>query len=273
MRAAEIAARVLGIDVTAVTAPERITHGHTNASWIVRARREAVVVRLGNESPEALQIDRESEQRALAYAAAAGIGPEVLYCEPVENVLVTRFLVGEMWTTEDARTMRNIGRLAQVVRDLHGLPVPADVQHIDLAKAIEGYVAELDAIAWASVESLSVERASLIAAATELMASAELRLCHNDIHYLNLIDTGRIRLLDWEYAGVGERLFDLAAIACYHYYSTEERRLLLIHYLGAFDPYQWERFQLACRVFDYIKRLWYAVRAASPQHLAYSSHR
>jgi thiamine kinase-like enzyme len=221
-----------------------------------------VVVRLGNESPEALQIDRESERRALAYAAAAGIGPEVLYCEPAENVLVTRFLVGELWEREDARTMRNIGRLAQIVRDLHALPVPDDVQRIDLAQAIEGYAAELDRLDWTSVENLRAERANMIAAARDLMTSAELRLCHNDIHYLNLIDTGRIRLIDWEYAGVGERLFDLAAIASYHYYAAEERRLLLEHYLGGADAYQWQRLQLACRVFDYIKRLWYAVRAA-----------
>ena len=267
MRAADIAARVLGVDVSEVTSTQRIEHGHTNASWIVRARRDAVVVRLGNESPEALQIDRESERRVLGYAAAAGIGPEVLYCEPAENVLVTRFLVGETWSTDDARTMRNIGRLAQIVRDLHGLPVPADVQRIDLAKAIEGYAAELDAIDWASVESLRTECASVTAAARDLMVSAELRLCHNDIHYLNLIDIGRIRLLDWEYAGVGERLFDLAAIACYHYYAAEERRLLLIHYLGGFDPHEWERLELACRVFDYIKRLWYAVRAAGERAL------
>ena len=39
-------------------------------------------------------------------------------------------------------------------------------------------------------------------------------------------DDGRLRLIDWEYSGVGQRLFDLASVCVYHKYDKLQREQL-----------------------------------------------
>ena len=45
----------------------------------------------------------------------------------------------------------------------------------------------------------------------------ELRPCHNDLLNANFIDDGRrIRIVDWEYAGMGDPFFDLGNFSINH---------------------------------------------------------
>jgi thiamine kinase len=85
-------------------------------------------------------------------------------------------------------------------------------------------------------------------------------LCHNDVHHLNLVDDGRLWLIDWEYAGQGDPYFDLASFCCYHTLSNSARRELLRTYLGQDNNAAVERLQRMCWVFNYIRDLWFAVR-------------
>jgi thiamine kinase-like enzyme len=44
-----------------------------------------------------------------------------------------------------------------------------------------------------------------------------LRFCHNDLFSVNLLDDGGgIRIVDWEFAGMGDIYFDLAALVYAH---------------------------------------------------------
>ena len=50
-----------------------------------------------------------------------------------------------------------------------------------------------------------------------LAAPLELRPCHNDLLNANFIDDGtRIRIVDWEYAGMGDPFFDLGNFSINH---------------------------------------------------------
>jgi thiamine kinase-like enzyme len=57
--------------------------------------------------------------------------------------------------------------------------------------------------------------------------------CHNDLLKGNFIDDGtRIRILDWEYAGMGDIFFDLGNFAVQHEFSDEHDEILLKAYFG-----------------------------------------
>jgi thiamine kinase-like enzyme len=88
-------------------------------------------------------------------------------------------------------------------------------------------------------------------------------LCHNDLHHLNILDDGkRLWIVDWEYGGCGDPLFDLASFLCQHESTHEERHVLLSAYAGdAAVPI--ELVEAACRAFDYVQWLWYRLRGAS----------
>src|SRR5687767_15292973 len=107
MSPAAIAAGALGIAPESILSCESIKHGLTNESWLVRTRHDDVVVRISNAHENSLQIDRHSEALVLAAVAEAGIGPEVILCEPANRVLITRYL-GDTWTEAEATAEGNI---------------------------------------------------------------------------------------------------------------------------------------------------------------------
>jgi thiamine kinase len=261
MQPEHIAALVLDVPFADVVASERIKHGLTNESWLVRTARDAVVVRISNTAEHDLQIDRRSEAAILAAVAAADLGAPVLLCDPARHVLVTRYL-GHHWTLEATLEPANIERLARTLQRLHALAAPAGVRTVDLRVTIDGYMRTLDERG--GYTSLRTEhlRARAREAATSLHAGSVACLCHNDVHYLNVVDDGQLRLIDWEYGGVGEPLFDLASACVYHEYDAAQRERLLDTYLTARDAATEQRLEIACWLFEYVRDLWTAVRAA-----------
>lgn len=257
MSPADIAARWLTGGVRSV---EPIKHGLTNESWLVRGAEEAVVVRISHHDADRLQINRTSEALILAAVERAGIGPEVLLCDPAARVLVTRYL-GPTWTDEDATRDENIARVAQLLGRLHAVDAPAGVQRIDLTQVVSDYWSDLDANGKGAVSGSPEVRRRAYEAAATLEAGSRPRLCHTDVHALNLVDNGGLRLLDWEYAGFGEPLLDAASLCVFHRFSVRQRRLLLRSYPGPLDESSWRRLELACWLFDYVRELWLAVRA------------
>jgi thiamine kinase len=258
-QAIEIAATTLRVPVEAILACEPIKHGLTNQSWLVRTKLDDVVVRISNDAEQALQIDRQSEAVVLATVAEAGIGPEVLLCDPARHVLVTRYL-GETWSEADAVREENIVRLGQLFRRLHRIPPPAGVRRVELNETLEGYFRTLDerGVQPALITRSLRERALQVA--LKLRENSAATLCHNDVHHLNITDDGTLRLIDWEYAGVGQRLFDLASVCVYHNFDKLQREQLLASYTSLTELTTWHRLELACWLFDYVRDLWTAVR-------------
>jgi thiamine kinase len=256
---AVVAAVLLDLGAGEIRDVEPIKHGLTNRSWLVRTNTDRLVVRISDTSAKHLQIDRSSEAAVLQVAAKAEIGPQVLLCDPARGILVTRYL-GETWTEQDAQCEDNIDRLAGALRRLHALDVPAAVRKVDLASTVHGYLRTLEHRGVQSALTLPALRECADKSALQLRKRSTPRLCHNDIHHLNVIGGETLRLIDWEYAGVGEPLFDLAAVCVYHRYSRQQRERLLAAYGAASDAISWQRLELACWLFDYIRDLWMAVR-------------
>jgi thiamine kinase len=260
MNPSDIAAEALRKDRDSFAPPQRIEGGLTNQNWLVRADDTAIVVRLGNPNTQTLQIDRHSEANVLAVVARAGIGPPVLLCAPDRHLLITEHLDGQVWSARDARLPVNVRRVGELLRALHSLPTPQGVQTIDLAEIVGGYWNTLLARGRGTRAGAPSKRTRARQLIAQLARDAEMRLCHNDVHHLNVIDNGQLCLVDWEYAGIGDPYFDLASVCCYHEFSDELRRELLRAYLGKDYPHALARLDRMCWVFNYIRDLWFAVR-------------
>jgi aminoglycoside phosphotransferase (APT) family kinase protein len=258
MSPADIAATALRVDVRELTAIEPIKHGLTNDSWLVRFAHDAVVVRLSNAASDRLQIDRVSEALILDAAGAIGIGAPVLLCNPQQRTLVTRYL-GANWSEDDARSTANIMRLGKTFRKLHSIQPPAGVHRVALLNVVEDYLLTL--------KQHGVKHDAPFAACARVLADlldkSSACLCHNDVHRLNVVDDGSIRLIDWEYAGIGSPLFDLASVCVYHTYDADRRDELLAAYARP-DVASPKLLTQACELFDYIRGLWMQVRELPP---------
>ena len=256
----EIVKRALGEDCVLLDEPQRILGGLTNENWLVRTTDKTVVIRIGNPHSADLQIDRQSEIAVLAATAREGLSAQLLFALPEQHVIVTEHLPGRVWGPRDARQPDNIERLALLLRRLHSLPPPVGAQTVNLRAVVCGYWNTLMARGLSARAGSAELRDRVRNLVTALASDAQVCLCHNDIHHLNVIDDGELRLVDWEYSGIGDPHFDLASVCCYHAFSDTARASLLRAYLGTDNRAALERLHRMCWLFDYIRELWFAVR-------------
>jgi len=90
------------------------------------------------------------------------------------------------------------------------------------------------------------------------LAPLEPRPCHNDLLNANFIDDGvRIRIVDWEYAGMGDPFFDLGNFSINHELTPDQYAHLLRAYDGAAVlPARLARLTLMRVVSDFREAMW-----------------
>jgi len=192
------------------------------------------VLRISGSQTGLLGIDRQVEYEASLAAAAVGVGPEVVAFVEPEGYLVTRFIEGEIVPLERMREPDAIRRVAAALRPVHsGPPLP---RRFDAFRVVEEY--RSTAFAHGAPVPAEYVRARQIARAIErARGPIPERPCHNDLLNANFIDDGsRIRIVDWEYAGMGDIFFDLANFAVNHELDEDGRAELLAAYFGEVRP-------------------------------------
>ncbi len=204
--------------------------GITNRNFKVTFDDGAYVLRVGGKDTELLGIDRRAEHEASLAAAAVGVGPEVVaFIEP-EGYLVTRFIEGEVVAPEAIRAGEPLRRVAESLRAIHaGPPIPA---RFDPFRVVEAYAstAATHGVAVPDAFDRCLETAARVERARGAVPEQP---CHNDLLTANFIDDGsRVRIVDWEYAGMGDVFFDLANFAVNNGLSAEESTELLRAYFG-----------------------------------------
>jgi thiamine kinase-like enzyme len=206
-----------------------LSGGITNHNFRVDVDGFSFVLRMGGADTNLLGIDRHIERAASERASEVGVGPQVeRFVEP-EGWLVTWFIEGRPISIADVRRPETIRRIAAALRRFHGSePIPG---RFDAHAIVEEYRRE--------AEERGVEIPSAYAAAHEeserirgARGSQDLVPCHNDLLNANFLDDGEIRILDWEYAGMGDRFFDLANLSVNHEFGPREDGVLLEAYFG-----------------------------------------
>ena len=210
-----------------------ISGGITNLNYRVDMGGESYVLRIGGADSGLLGIQRECEYAANRAAASVGIAPEVVYFMQPEGWLVTRFISGRPLSPEEIGQPANIRRVAEALRRIHALPpIPLTFSPF---RTVEEYTATARSYGVAFPDNFD-----RLAARTNEIESAFRQdpfvphLCHNDLLNANFLDDGRLYILDWEYAGMGDVIFDLANFAAHHEFKDEQDRFLLECYFG--DP-------------------------------------
>ena len=240
----------------------RVPGGLSNYAWCVTVSGSEFFVRLARGRGDMPGVDRVSEQRVLELTADAGLTPTVVRCDPVRRLLVTTWIDAP----EPGRGLRGPGELSVVSRtlaSLHALPARSDLRTVDFATQARELERTLAPACGAA--------AALLTRADEVFARLQAQrvspvLCHHDLHPLNLLwsRTGRLWLVDWEYAGLGDPAIDLASFASQHGLHARRRTRLAEAYVAAGGRLEAPRLDLARWAFDYVQWLWYRLALASP---------
>jgi thiamine kinase-like enzyme len=234
--------------------------GITNHNVKVTRPDGVYVLRIAGKDTDLLGIDRHAEHDATLAAAAVGVGPQVVgFVEP-EGWLVTRFIDGAVPPVERMRQPEVLRRVAQALRAVHA--GPALRARFDSFEVVESY--RTTAFERGADVPLTYAWARQIARRIETARrAAPERPCHNDLLNANFIDDGeRIRIVDWEYAGMGDVFFDLANFSVNHGLGPEGREAVLGAYFGEVRPEHVAALELMRFMSDFREAMWGVVQTA-----------
>jgi thiamine kinase-like enzyme len=237
--------------------------GITNRNYKVEVDGQAWVVRSPGARTDLLGIDRHLEHQAAAQAAHLGLGPEVLAFVEPEGALVTRFLDAAPLTSADL--VEHLATAAGVLRALHEGPAldgAFDWYEVPQACAATA-VAQGATVPAAYAQALA--RAEQVRAA--FAASPEPPVpCHNDLLPGNFLRgrADRLWLIDWEYAGMNDRFFDLGNFAVNNELDGDQQEALLDAYFGPgkVGDHHRARLRLMIVMSDLREAMWGVVQSA-----------
>lgn len=248
---------------------ETLGGGITNHNYRVRFNENEFVARLSVERPF-LGIDRRNELLCQRLAFERGIAPEVVHHE--DGALVSRFLSGRTLTTDDFREQSTIVRVADLLRLLH-TPAPAG--------AILGFCAFQTVQTYAETSrtlgaELPTDIDFLLEECQRLSDQTrrfEPVLCHNDLLASNLVaDNDHVWLVNWEYAGIGNPLFDLAGLAANNAFTEAMEVELLTVYRGTLEPEDLRDLQMLKAASHLREALWSVIQTVASE-IEFDYHR
>ncbi len=208
---------------------EALAGGITNHNYRVTAGNRSYVARLCVER-EILGIDRRNEVICQRAAHSLGIAPAVVHHE--QDVLISEYVPARSLIPEDVRNPACVPRLAAVLRALHDGwdTLTGEMLFFSSFQTVRTYArtsAELKATLPDDIEGLLEDAREL----SHRLGPFVPTLCHNDLLPANILDDGeRISIVDWEYAGIGHPLFDLAGVSANCAFSDTLDRVFLAAY-------------------------------------------
>jgi len=212
--------------------PEPLPGGLSNHNYTVRDETGTYVVRhvLGDVIEHG--IVRRAEIAASEAAFRAGLSPELVHAEP--DLIVIRMIEGRTLTADDIRDPARIQPIAALLRRVHHDTAPhlrGPAPFFWVFHVVRDYLLTLEAHGRMLGELAALRRVNerLETAA----GSTRIVFTHSDLVPANLIeDERRLWLIDWEFAGYGSALFDLAGLAMNASFDQAQKMALLTAYAG-----------------------------------------
>jgi thiamine kinase-like enzyme len=234
--------------------------GITNRNFRVNVDGESFVVRLAGRDTELLGIDRKAERRASEAAHAAGVGPEVVAFLPKQRALITRFVDAQPLPPGDLEKPEIMAAVVEAVRSIHGMaPIPSA---FDAFRVVRDYrdTAEIHGVRAPATYRQALHAADRIAVAFG-RRPVPIRPCHNDLLNANfLFRDGKVFLVDYEYAGMGDLFFDLGNLSINNGISEGAEELLLERYFGRVSASARGRLKLMKIMSDFREAMWGVVQ-------------
>ncbi|AKF25413.1 hypothetical protein YH65_08470 [Sulfurovum lithotrophicum] len=187
--------------------------GYCNENYLVVANGVKYIVR------KLLQedIDRDFEWKVQNVTYKQGIAAEPLVFDKANGFMVFAFLEGEHKRKLDKN---DVQCLAETLKKLHSISI--DAKPIELQ--IKNKTDEVQK-AFKTIENYPKEYV----------------LCHNDLNPQNIFFPNDVKFIDFEYASVNDRYFDLACVCVEFGLNQADEAYMLVSYFGKIE---WEKEKL-----------------------------
>lgn len=239
-----------------------LTGGITNLNFRIDADGKSYVIRLAGDNTDLLGIRRDMEHLANKAAGEMGIAPEVVFFIEPEGYIVTRFVDGKTVPPDVIKQTDYLTRVVEKLRLFHRRG-PNMKSEFDVFRRVE----MLTKLSKRNKSNFPQDWDWIMKKMMEARKALESdpytpTPCHDDLLNLNWLeenvpgDIGEIRLLDWEYAGMGDIFFDLANFSHHHRLNEDQVRFFLNEYFGEVTPKHYARLRLMWPMSELHEAMW-----------------
>jgi thiamine kinase-like enzyme len=177
-------------------------------------------------------------------AGESGVGARVLQALPDVPAIVLEYIAGRTLDTADLSAPDYIRRIGNAIRQLHTQAPPMH-NSIVIWKFLADYLALVRRHSLRCPPGLldwlpTVRRIEAALAVNPLPAVPS----NNDLLAKNIMDDGRIRLIDYDFSGMNDPMFDVGDLAMEGDYDAAQIAALCEAYFGTQDPVQYARASL-----------------------------
>lgn len=220
------------------------------------------VVRIPGEGTEEL-IVRNDERTSTELACRLGVDAKLLHFG-ADGAKVTEYIPDAVtMSAETLKQERHIRQVAEIFRTIHSCGedtgVPFEV--FDMAAGYEKIIRDMNVPMFGDYFEKKQEVMTIKA---EIDAALEIKKvpCHNDPLCENWVEgNGRMYLIDWEYAGMNDGMWDVADVSIEAAFDDAQDQLLLTAYLGRKPGTLEQKHFLASKIYvDYLWTLWAKAR-------------
>ncbi len=206
--------------------------GLTNTNYFVQAAGKKYVLRIPGRMTESM-IDRANEKRNAAIAADMGLNCNLIYCDAETGIKVSEYIEGaETMTPASIKLDANVKQAALLLSTLHHREalLENDFNAFTETKRYLSLLGDVKRL-YPGFEQIYPEGVRRMKERLEVLGE-EHKPCHNDLVAANLVKNkeGRMYLIDWEYAGNNDPMFDIAALFLENDFSKTDEDLFFSYY-------------------------------------------
>ncbi len=234
--------------------------GMMNHSYkITRADGQEYLCRIPGEGTDDL-VSRSDERKSTELACKLGIDSELLFFGD-DGRKVMRFIKDPQPNSlEIMRKPENVKQAAAIFHTLHtcGEDTGVRFEVFEMADLYEKVIREGGVALYDDYDQVK-QTVMDIKAQIDAVAPSSTVPCHNDCLVGNwVIDcTGKLWLIDWEFSGMNEPMWDLSCLSIEHDYTEVEDNLLLESYYGRPATTVEKKHLIASKLYvDYLWTLW-----------------
>ncbi len=220
------------------------------------------VVRIPGEGTEEM-IVRKDEMVSTKLACDLGVDAEVLYFGE-DGSKVTKYIKNAItMSSETLHEQKHIEQMAEIFKKMHSCGVDTKVpfEVFEMAASYEKIILDKNVAMFDDYDEI---KAQVMKVKSEIDSAIDVKKvpCHNDALCENWVEgDGRMYLIDWEYAGMNDGMWDLADVSIEAGFDAEHDRKFLIAYLGKEPETINEKHFLANKIYvDFLWTLWAKAR-------------
>lgn len=239
--------------------------GMTNKNFKVCINDKSYVLRVPGNGTEEM-ISRQDEIKNAVYANRIGVDAELVYFNEETGVKISNFIENaQTLSPEAAKKQHNMKMVCNILRTLHNSKEKMD-NDFNIYEKIEKYEnlsKKIDGLFYEDYYQVKDKIYYLKNIMNELEISYT--PCHNDTIAENFIKSSedKMYLIDWEYAGMNDPMWDIAAHSLENNFTEDEEELFLkIYFKGNVEEKYKKRILINKIYQDFLWSIWTNIKEA-----------